>query len=142
MYRIFPLYIVIILLAVSELRAQPFETVSSSITGVGRSTVAWGDYDVDGDLDLIISGMTNSGSYLSRIYENDSGTFIINQSELQGVKDGSVAWGDFDNDNDLDVLLTGETEGNGNISLIYRNDDGVFTEYDAGLPEVGYGDAS
>jgi hypothetical protein len=41
---------------------------------------------------------------------------------LTGVHHSSVAWGDHDNDGDLDILLTGDT-GSGYISKIYRNDD-------------------
>lgn len=124
------------------LLAQPFAQVSISAQGAGRPAVAWGDYDNDGDLDLALSGMLSNGSYLSRIYRNDAGSFIADTNTFAGTKDGSAMWGDFDNDADLDLLISGETEENGNICLIYRNNDGVFDLYDAGLPGMGYGDAS
>ena len=41
------------------------------------------------------------------------------------------AWGDYDNDNDLDVIITGMNGGY--TSRIYRNDNGVFTDINAGL---------
>ena len=41
---------------------------------------------------------------------------------------GSVAWGDYDNDGDLDILLTGNSI-TGIISKIYRNNgNNTFTE--------------
>ena len=43
---------------------------------------------------------------------------------LKDVKYSGVAWGDYDNDGDLDILLTGYT-GNSEISKVYRNDNGV-----------------
>lgn len=46
----------------------------------------------------------------------------VHPGSLAGVHGGSVAWGDYDNDGDLDILLTGHT-GSGYISKVYRNDD-------------------
>ena len=142
MNKIILLFTGIFLFLFSETFAQPFEIVNTSIQDVGRSALAWGDYDNDGDLDLVICGLNNADTHITEIYENNNGTFIVTEAELFGVKDGSVAWGDFDNDNDLDILLSGVTEESGNICMIYRNDNGSFAEYDAGLPGVGYGDAS
>jgi uncharacterized repeat protein (TIGR01451 family) len=53
----------------------------------------------------------NTGSGFSEVYN------------LTGVFDGSVAWGDYDDDGDLDILLTGEENSYDPISKIYRNDD-------------------
>jgi hypothetical protein len=53
-----------------------------------------------------------------------SATFT-SAATLQGVQTGSVAWGDYDNDGDLDILLTGtDTGGSGYVrqAIIYRND--------------------
>ena len=43
---------------------------------------------------------------------------------LPGVYDSSVAWGDYDNDGDLDILLTGQRGTSGSqITRVYRSDD-------------------
>jgi len=127
------------LLIALQLSAQPFENISSGITGLGRSIVAWGDYDNDGDLDIAICGVTNAGDHLTKIYRNDEGAFTEINAGIKGVKDGSLEWGDYDNDDDLDLLVTGQTMDEGNISLIYNNSDSIFVEYDAGFPGVSYG---
>ena len=44
---------------------------------------------------------------ISRVYRNTSGTFTDISAGLTGCTYGSVAWGDYDNDGDLDILLTG-----------------------------------
>ena len=55
---------------------------------------------------------------------------------LPGVRDSSIAWGDYDNDRDLDILLTGNSVG-GPISKIYRNNgNGTFTDINADLTGV------
>ena len=131
--------IVISFLFTTPLIAQPFEDIPTALEGLGRSFVAWGDYDNDGDLDLAMCGEMTDGMYASLVYRNDEGLFVDAGANLKGVKDGSMEWGDYDLDGDLDLLLTGETYDEGNIALIYRNDEGSFAEYDAGFPGVGYG---
>ena len=46
------------------------------------------------------------------------------QFHLTGVYGSSVAWGDYDNDGDLDILLAGNPlyGSNGFTTKIYRND--------------------
>ena len=50
---------------------------------------------------------------------------------LPGVSQSSVAWADYDEDGDLDMLLTG-LSGSSPISRVYRNTGGVFTDIGAG----------
>ncbi|NCA77454.1 MAG: T9SS type A sorting domain-containing protein [Alphaproteobacteria bacterium] len=95
------------------------EQVGIALTGVYNSSVAWGDYDNDGDLDILLTGNTG-GTNIAKIYRNNypMNSFTEqNNITLQGVCYSSVAWGDYDNDGDLDILLTGSS-----ISRVYRND--------------------
>lgn len=46
--------------------------------------------------------------------------FVDIHANLSGVWYASSAWGDYDNDGDLDILLTGNT-GSGRIARVYRN---------------------
>ncbi len=106
------------------------EQTSISLAGVQYSCVAWGDYDNDRDLDILLTGSLGNGNPVSKIYKNNgNGTFTEQTSiSLTGVQNSSVAWGDYDNDGDLDILLTGHT-GNVGVSKIYKNNgDGTFTE--------------
>ena len=84
-----------------------FTDVGATLQGVRFNNVAWGDYDNDGDLDILLAGRTNTGSRVSRVYRNDAGIFTDIAAGLTGVDNASVAWGDYDNDGDLDILLTG-----------------------------------
>jgi len=92
-----------------------------SLTGVSSSSVAWGDYDNDGDLDILLTGNTGS-TRISRIYRNNGNNTFTNAVSLTGVQYSSVAWGDYDNDGDMDILLTGYSSSGSHISRIYRND--------------------
>lgn len=64
----------------------------------------WGDYDNDGKLDVLVTGPANQW----RLYHNDGGTTfsavttgVMSQRGLVGMWG---AWGDPDNDGDLDYL--------------------------------------
>ena len=102
-----------------------FSEISTSMAGVSQGSVAWGDYENDGDLDILITGLTQGPlGVVSRIYPNDEGNFTHISAELVGVELSSVAWGDYDNDGDLDVLLAGTSTGfpSGAFTKVFRND--------------------
>src|SRR5881396_1851790 len=46
-----------------------FTDVGAALTGVRNSSVAWGDYDNDGDLDLLLTGLISPLS-VSKLYRN------------------------------------------------------------------------
>jgi len=118
-------------LAVNHLFSQTFtEQTEISLAGVYNSSVAWGDYDNDGDLDILLTGKSGSTG-ISKIYRNNGNNTFTEQSgiSLTGVYYSSVAWGDYDNDEYLDILLTGQTNSNKPISKIFRNNgNNTFTE--------------
>jgi hypothetical protein len=105
-------------------------TLFQSLTGVNYSSLTWGDYDRDGDLDLALSGQTAAKAEFAKIYRNDNGVLTDSGIELIQVWAGSLAWGDYDNDGDLDLALTGwnNTVTPYYHSKIYRNDSGTFVE--------------
>ena len=108
-----------------------FIDINANLTGAYHSSVAWGDYDGDNDLDLLITGYDSSYNPIAKIYENDgSGSFSEDTSaNLRGVRNGSVATGDFDGDNDLDLLITGRDSSNNPITKIYEQIHNKLTEY-------------
>jgi hypothetical protein len=72
--------------------------------------------------------------YMSRIYRNDGGAYVNIGAGLPDRFNGSAcAWGDYDNDGDLDLALTGIDDLLGRVSKIYRNDKGAFVDIGAGL---------
>ena len=81
------------------------------------SCVVGGDYDSDGDLDLFVGGKSVPEKYPipanSYILRNDEGKFTdVTKDvapELQTIGMVTAAlWTDFDNDERLDLLVTGE----------------------------------
>ena len=118
--------------------SDTFTDIGVSLVKVYVSSVAWGDYDNDGDLDIVLTGQDAGLNRISKIYRNDgSDTFTDIGASLTGMSSGSVAWGDYDNDGDLDLLLSGLDGGANKISKIYRNDGSdTFTDIGASLTGV------
>ncbi|GAB4416366.1 MAG: hypothetical protein OHK0039_25700 [Bacteroidia bacterium] len=111
-----------------------FDTVA--VQGLEQADLAWGDYDNDGDLDLAVAGATGSTTFVLSIYENVAGKSLrlltTGVSELVGVRGGSLAWGDADNDGRLDLLACGES-GSGASAYLYRNTGTGFVRLDLGF---------
>ena len=111
--------------------------VADPFPAVHNATAAWGDIDGDNDLDVVISGRTagGSGAPVARIYRNNNGTFALRQN-LAGVEKGSVDWGDFDRDGDLDLLMMG-TNNSGQAQIYIYENTGInsasFSTISAGL---------
>ncbi len=47
-----------------------FTDINAGLPGVQSSSLAWGDYDNDGRLDVLLTGWTGPGSSISRVYRN------------------------------------------------------------------------
>jgi len=110
-----------------------FTDISASLPATSYGSVAWGDYDNDGDLDLAISNFNSGGS--TKIFKNDSGIFIDSGIEFP-IEAYSISWGDYNNDGKLDLALAGR-QVTINLVKIYRNDgNGAFTDVLANIPTV------
>lgn len=98
-----------------------------------HSAIATADYDSDGDLDLAVArnGALAQSEELETasvvLYANENGTPgdepVWSVSEAEGFRTSALAWADYDNDGDLDLLVG--VVGGGN--RLYRNDSGTLT---------------
>ncbi|MCE5321687.1 FG-GAP-like repeat-containing protein [bacterium] len=106
-----------------------FTDISAVLAGIYRGSLTWGDYDNDGDLDLALTGYGSAGS-VGKIYRNDgNGVFVDAGIGLMGGTYSRIAWGDYDNDGDLDIALSVSSG-----TFIYRNDSSSFTQISASIP--------
>ena len=114
-----------------------FQSISTGIPGLFSGDVKWGDYDNDGDLDLLLTGVRSSYQNMAAVYRNDGGSFTDIGATLTGTSWGQAAWVDFDDDGDLDIMLTGRIDKTiTRRTYLYKNHHGTFTEVYDGLPDV------
>ncbi len=125
----------LIVMSGGEMFSQSFININAQLTGLSNSSSAWGDFDNDKDLDLIIAGESSDGSFHIKLYRNSNGIFEEVASAFTGIKNGSVKWGDYDNDGDLDLLATGNSAEE--KTTIYRNEGGTFVDIAPGFLYFG-----
>lgn len=101
------------------------------------ASVAWGDYDNDGDLDLYVTSGNSNGPTLTKgfLYQNNGSGGFTDVTELSSASNPynarGVAWGDYDNDGFLDLyIVNGENEIAPN-RLLRNSGDGTFLDVTA-----------
>lgn len=94
----------------------------------------WIDYDNDRDLDMFIAKCRGGSSTINinEMHRNDgSGNFTEVASSLglaDPIQTWSSAWGDFDNDGDMDVFVGASSTANGTHKLMRNNGNNTFTD--------------
>ncbi len=104
----------------------------------------WVDYDTDGDTDLFIAKCRggNSPAKINQLHRNNGdGTFDEVSSTLtlnDPIQTWSSAWGDYDNDGDLDIFIGASSFADGSHKLL-RNDGGTFVNITngSGVDNIG-----
>jgi len=113
------------------------ELTPRDIENVAFSSVASGDYDDDGDIDLFIVHGENGANLLYRntgnmVFEEvaEAAGVAYTKSATENYKHGGTMFADMDGDGDLDLFLGGL---DGDPSLIFENNgDGRFTDVTTG----------
>lgn len=111
---------------------------ATTITGLfpkGNGSSTWGDYDGNGFADLLLNGdgFLGSGEDADnyRLYKNNgNGTFAAIQAfgYRQNMTGSGGAFLDWDNDGDLDIVVTG-WNGNRQATDVYLNNSGTFIAF-------------
>ncbi len=95
-----------------------FEELSHNLPALIRGVGKFGDFDNDGDPDLLLAGSDISNQYHD-IYRNDNGMFTPLEKQFPLYHEPSVSCSDYDVDGDLDYVYS----GNGTVPVtLFRND--------------------
>ncbi|MGS2723464.1 CRTAC1 family protein [Porticoccus sp. GXU_MW_L64] len=128
-------------LAYADATSPSFEPVQAALFAApGAQSVAWADYDNDGDLDLAVTFKNRP----NRLYQNNGGEFTDVAEQVgwhRNVDDARVlAWGDYNQDGHLDLYLGYGRDTQTRNRLYHNNGDGEsFTDVAAevGLDLIG-----
>lgn len=115
-----------------------FQDIEAGMEGFWQSETEAGDYDNDGDYDILATGyVLDSATSAITIYKNNGeGQFERVELGLDGTGFGCVDWIDLDNDNDLDIYTSGQYQQNNYISRVYVNENGSYTQVETNLPPL------
>jgi hypothetical protein len=98
-----------------------FQAARSFAAGSGPASVAVGDFNGDGHLDVAVANEVSSGT-VSVLLGNGDGTFQAARGFAAGIYPASVAVGDFNGDGLPDLAVT----GGGAVRVLLGNGDGSF----------------
>lgn len=117
-----------------------FQKIAQSITKIDYPEQTFLDYDNDGDLDVHVSGrIAGANEFSNNLYLNDNGNYIKTQLEFPMVGNEAKSWIDFDNDGDLDLLMTGEELVQFKTTLhLLRNNDGKLDEVENDIQPLSF----
>jgi uncharacterized delta-60 repeat protein len=103
-----------------------FYQTSTPAVGLDARTVATGDFDGDGDLDLAVG----SPASVDILLNDGTGTFTtgsqISSGALGGLNPWTVTAGDFNNDGAIDLAITG-AGGSSAVYILLNNANGTGT---------------
>jgi hypothetical protein len=105
------------------------------------SSADWADFDNDGFVDLLLTGLSDYDPPGTRIFRNLGGSNLVEFARLDGVYDGRAAWGDFNQDGYPDLALTGAGFGpTAGTNALYVNVHGTnFARFAQLSPHLYYG---
>ncbi|MEJ6792188.1 MAG: FG-GAP-like repeat-containing protein [Lacinutrix sp.] len=107
------------------------------IAGGGNYGSIWIDYDNDRDMDMFIAKCRGGSNTINinEMHENDGSGSFTEVGTAVGLSDPlqtwSSAWGDFDNDGDMDVFVGASSTADGTHKLMRNNGNSTFTDVTA-----------
>ncbi|MFT4603315.1 MAG: hypothetical protein ACI9W4_000028 [Rhodothermales bacterium] len=125
------------LTAVYRNNGDSFVDIGADLPAYHSGALGWADTDNDGDLDLLVTGVDAAGAYQSSIAVNAGGSFTATPAGIPGFAYGQAKWGDYDNDGDPDLLISGATPEGFRTSL-YRTSGGVLTDLVASFAPLAF----
>ncbi|MBN2747220.1 MAG: T9SS type A sorting domain-containing protein [Bacteroidales bacterium] len=120
------------------------EQVGTGILNFNYGKADWGDYDNDGDQDLLIcggSGYTTTPT--SKVYNNNGNSFVeLTYLSIIGLKYCTCLWVDYNSDGLLDISVSGFDNSTNGVTAVYKNNGsgGFILQSSISIDSLGGGD--
>ncbi len=120
------------------------EVIDTPFAKLSDVNSAFSDWDNNGYVDLLITGLDETESYQTIFYKNENGIFVKDENVSENFKSiggGAIAFSDIDSDGYEDLLISGQNENGGLETTLYKNERGEFVGL-YGTPFFGVEDGS
>lgn len=118
------------------------EIMGLNLPGMNFGRIKFADYNNDGFMDFILNGWGGpADSFYAKIYKNNGdGSYTVAPVGLTQVWLGDVEWVDYNDDDNIDLVVSGAGgSGTDRSTTMYKNNgDGSFTALDAGFQGVSH----
>lgn len=98
-----------------------FEKLSVNLPSMKSAAVALADFDNDGRVDLLLSGLLGSTPTTSLYHNDGDHKFTAVTTTLPGLQDSAIACADYNLDGYLDILLAGTNSSGTIVTQLYTN---------------------
>jgi hypothetical protein len=117
-------------------KGDNYINASAGFVGTALGPADFIDYDNDGDPDVMLGGQNATcGTSFTRVYSNDGiGGYTEFPAGFAFAERSASAWGDYDNDGDLDMFFAGISGSP--VRFLYRNDLLTSTFQPNTLPSI------
>jgi hypothetical protein len=112
-----------------------FSVASNQFPKLKNGDIAVADFNNDGTNDILFTGEDSVGIPTTKLWIQDTnGNYMESPIVLQGLRNSTANWVDYDMDGDLDLFLTGTSATGGAKSLLYVSD--IANKKNAAPPTV------
>lgn len=120
-----------------------FKAIASGLPDFSQGDMDVADFNRDGRMDVVLAGVGTNGQAISGLFiQQANSQFQLSNQEIPVLTNGSIQFGDFDNDRNMDVLITGKNPVGRLETLVLLNEEGSLKAFDFGLPGIVNGEAS
>ena len=107
----------------SLIYSGPMGSVQNDFPKLKNGDIAVADFNNDGLNDILFTGEDASGIPQTKLYyQNSSGVFKLSPITLEGLRNSTANWVDYDMDGDLDLFITGIAASGGAKTLLYKSE--------------------
>ncbi|MDY0076095.1 MAG: VCBS repeat-containing protein [Bacteroidales bacterium] len=122
--------------------SHAFRAIASGLPDFSQGDMDVADFNSDGRMDIVLTGLGTNGQPISGLYiQQSNGTFQLSSQQIPALTNGSVQFGDFNNDRNIDVLIAGKNAGGRLETIVLVNEEGKLKSHDFGLPGIVNGEA-